>query len=97
MRITKSQIECAIEGTVNCLYDGSEWWATDATAEDWMENAWRDIADWAMPEDGMYVKSPENRFDGKAETMPRIRKALKKRLAELAEEGYVTKALAELK
>lgn len=96
MRIKDYEIEERIEGFVNSIYDEgihSGWMSADL--EEWEDGVWSELCQWKSDGKGTCWMSDENRFDGKENTLPRIRKALKKRIVELAEEGYLTKVYHE--
>ena len=94
MRITKDEIEEAIEMYVNSVYDlGSESGWISASFEQWVKATYDELTTWKSDGFGCSYQSNENRFDGKESIVKRIRPLLKKRLAELKEEGYDIKAI----
>lgn len=94
MRITKDEIESAIEMFVNSVYDDENSGWVNAKFEDWVNAVYEELVTWKMGESGctFYVLN-ENRFDGKETIVERIKPLLKKRLTELKEEGYDVKAI----
>lgn len=103
MRITKMEIESAVEGFVNCIYDCTDengfdesgW--SDATFDEWLKATYEELITWKTDNHGSYWHSNVNRFEGKENILKKIEPVLINRLKELKEEGYNVKALEEVK
>lgn len=93
MRITRDEIESTIEMFVNSIYDeGEESGWLNASLDRWIEVVYKELTSWKSVS-GSYWTSNENRFDGKANIINRIKPLLKNRLNELKAEGYDVKAI----
>lgn len=91
-RITKEEIEGAIELFVNSIYDsnGDSGWE-EATEQQWLDAVYNELITWKN-DNGCCWHSNVNRFDGKENIYARIKPLLRQRLNELKEEGYAIKA-----
>lgn len=92
-RITREEIEGAIELFVNCIYDDgddSDW--LTATLEDWMKAVYEELVTWKTI-GGWSHHSNENRFEGKENILKRVKPLIIQRLKELKEEGYDVRAI----
>ena len=93
MRITRDEIEGAVELFVNCIYDDgeeSDW--LEASLEDWIKAVYEELVTWKTKENSSY-HSNENRFEGKENIIKRIKPIIIERLEELKNEGYPIKAI----
>ena len=95
MRITNSEIKSTIvmdvDNNVYCY--GNEATVCTLSLDELAEFILKDLFDTKMYEEGCFIKSNENRFDGKEETLERIKKALVPHLKGLAKKGYSFHAL----
>lgn len=93
MRISRDEIEGAVELFVNCIYDDgeeSDW--LEASLEDWIKAVYEELVTWKTKENCSY-HSNENRFEGKENIIKRIKPIIIERLEELKNEGYSIKAI----